>query len=154
MVGRMKSLAKTILVLLLIFIGWSIFRNQPGVDNPPPDQQRESVDFHTLDGERSGKWQTVRNQFVEDNPECAACGSPDELNVHHIEPFHERPELELEISNLITLCREHHFTIGHDPDGDGPKRPNWKESNKNVVRDAKRFLQKRAWTMEAYFTAP
>lgn len=39
------------------------------------------------------------------------------LNVHHKVPFHIAPELELEESNLITLCmsedRHCHLLIGH-----------------------------------------
>jgi 5-methylcytosine-specific restriction endonuclease McrA len=37
--------------------------------------------------------------------------------VHHKVPFHDRPELELDPTNLVTLCgpkhRNHHLDIGH-----------------------------------------
>jgi 5-methylcytosine-specific restriction endonuclease McrA len=110
----------------------------------PPDQQAESIDTPEppdgkLTAPRSSKWKAVRDAFVEKHPECEACGSRQKLAVHHILPFHERPELELEESNLVTLCQEHHFRIGHDPDGpEGPEKPNWSKSNPNVKQDAER----------------
>ena len=66
----------------------------------------------------------------------------DSDDVHHIVPFHQRPDLELVEDNLITLCREHHFRIGHDPDGRGPRKPSWLESNPNVRQDAKNWSKR------------
>lgn len=102
----------------------------------PIDQQLESIDGMTYEGPRASEWVQVRNEFVRRHPRCEACGSGYNLNVHHIVPFHERPDLELVEDNLITLCREHHFRIGHDPDGNGPRKPSWLESNLNVRSDA------------------
>lgn len=65
---------------------------------------------------RSSKWHTVQKNFLIKNPCCAICGSIKKLNVHHKKPFHLYPELELEESNLITLCmdkRECHLLIAH-----------------------------------------
>lgn len=66
---------------------------------------------------RSPKWGTVRKQFLLENPECAVCGKKSTLlstnEIHHCIPFSQKPALELEKSNLITLCREHHFEFGH-----------------------------------------
>lgn len=43
---------------------------------------------------------------------CQQCGSTEDLNVHHIMPFAQYPELRFEVSNGITLCeschKEHH----------------------------------------------
>lgn len=92
---------------------------------------------------RSGKWPSVRAEYLKLHPTCEACGTDKDLNVHHIHPFHEHPELELQMSNLITLCREHHLTLGHDPDGpDGPMPRNWSASNPHVRRDAAKMLSK------------
>ena len=102
----------------------------------PFDQQLESIDGMTYEGPRSSEWVQVRSDFVRKHPRCEACGSTANLNVHHIVPFHQRPDLELVEDNLITLCREHHFRIGHDPDGKGPRKPSWLESNPNVRSDA------------------
>ena len=108
----------------------------------PFDQQLESIDGMTYEGPRSSEWVQVRSDFVRKHPRCEACGSTANLNVHHIEPFHQRPDLELVEDNLITLCREHHFRIGHDPDGKGPRKPSWLESNPNVRQDAKNWSKR------------
>jgi 5-methylcytosine-specific restriction protein A len=69
--------------------------------------------------ERSPHWRTVEKHFREKNPRCAACGGKAHLQVHHCEPFHSHPELELEPTNLIGLCmgrHECHIRIGHGDD--------------------------------------
>src|SRR5271154_2464130 len=83
---------------------------------------------------RSGEWPTVRKHFLEKNPTCAACGGKSLLNVHHKEPFHLDPRLELDDNNLITLCIRNlcHIDIGHGDD--------YKFYNPNVVKDAAEAL--------------
>jgi len=72
--------------------------------------------------ERSPKWDEVEKAFRAKNPKCVACGENQQLNVHHMYPFHYvvlcgRPDLELDPRNLLTLCtredREHHLLLGH-----------------------------------------
>ena len=53
---------------------------------------------------RSSGWRSVRNEHIENNPTCAACGRRDDLDVHHIVPYHVDPDRELDPTNLITLC--------------------------------------------------
>lgn len=68
---------------------------------------------------RSKDWPKVRKAFLEKNNFCNCCGGRNKLEVHHIKPFHLYPELELEESNLITLCEDGsdglvcHLAIGH-----------------------------------------
>jgi 5-methylcytosine-specific restriction protein A len=84
---------------------------------------------------RSSGWKEVRDDFLRKNPTCAACGETENLQVHHIVPFHLKPELELIETNLITLCmnkNECHLEIGH---GDS-----WKCYNPNVKEDAEKHL--------------
>lgn len=84
---------------------------------------------------RSSLWDEVRDDFLEKNSTCAACGSTKRLQVHHVIPFSNRPELELEVSNLITLCmgvNECHFRIGHGC--------SFKHYNPNVLADSIAFL--------------
>ena len=84
---------------------------------------------------RSSKWFEVRDLFVKSNPTCAACGGNIKLQVHHMQPFHLHPELELDSTNLITLCESGtkcHLEIGH--------LGNWKNFNPNVVQDAAKTL--------------
>ena len=77
---------------------------------------------------RSGKWSEVRRDFLKLHPACEACGITTDLNCHHIKPFAHFPELELDPSNLITLCRKHHFEVGH--------LGNWRTANATVREDA------------------
>lgn len=80
---------------------------------------------------RSSEWPKVEKEHLAAQPECAGCGCKTHLQVHHEQPFHSHPELELDPKNLITLCmskQECHILIGH---GDS-----FKFYNPNVVRDA------------------
>ena len=81
-----------------------------------------------LGAKRSNHWRTVRNAFIKKNPACAYCSGFLDLQVHHVQPFHIKPEKELDPDNLITLC-EHagincHLKIGH--------LNNWKSFNPDV----------------------
>lgn len=88
-----------------------------------------------LDSKRSPEWGKVRKAFLKDHPTCAACGGKSLINVHHICPFHSKPELELDPTNFISLCTgklECHVRIGH---GD-----NFKSVNISSVPDAAEVL--------------
>lgn len=90
---------------------------------------------HSKKTDRSPEWPGVEHKFKSVNPTCAACGGTKLLQVHHVEPFHLHPELELNAANLITLCmgtNECHLKIGH---GD-----NFKDANPNVREDAAAVL--------------
>ena len=76
------------------------------------------------EGLRSPKWDKVQKAHLEKEPVCQWCGSVKALNVHHIQPFHVNPSLELDQNNLITLCRPCHFSAGHFC--------NWKGYDKKV----------------------
>lgn len=67
---------------------------------------------------RSPKWDGVRKAFIKVNPKCIACDSREKLEVHHIVPFNVNHSLELEPSNLMTLCRNCHLVLGHLKDFD------------------------------------
>lgn len=77
---------------------------------------------------RSRGWRKVRNRHIKAYPQCAVCNRKKRLEVHHIKDFSEYPELELSLSNLITLCRPCHFLIGH--------LSSWKSINYDVIFDA------------------
>lgn len=76
---------------------------------------------------RSTEWRNVREKHVKDHPVCLACGGTKFLEVHHVFPFHLFPELELDPSNLMTLCSsgpgniDCHLIVGHCG--------NWKDYN-------------------------
>jgi hypothetical protein len=80
---------------------------------------RHSLRDVGVSAKRSSHWPTVERHFREAHPTCAACGSKDRLNVHHIRAFHLFPKLELDPNNLITLCMsktECHLKLGHGDD--------------------------------------
>ena len=85
---------------------------------------------------RSKKWPTLMKKFLKINKTCAACGGSTDLQVHHIIPFHLKPELELEKSNLITLCMgdlDCHLRLGHGG--------SFSCYNPNIIVDAAEFLK-------------
>lgn len=90
--------------------------------------------------ERSPEWSRIEREHLLREPACAACGHKRKLQVHHIKPFHLYPQLELDPSNLITLCeargRDHHLLLGH--------LNNWEAYNPHVRNDVKRFYRKNA----------
>lgn len=92
-----------------------------------------------INAKRSKEWSKVRKQHLIDNPCCAACGETKKVEVHHIKPFHLNPELELDPSNLITLCETAtkgiicHLFIGH--------RGCYKDFNPNVREDAEAIFK-------------
>jgi 5-methylcytosine-specific restriction protein A len=78
---------------------------------------------------RSPHWAAARKKHLASNPYCVACGGKRLLQVHHIEPFHDHPELELDPNNLMTLCalKLCHLKLGHGGD--------FKYYNPFVVKD-------------------
>lgn len=84
---------------------------------------------------RSGSWPRVRREHLAKEPACIACGRTGDLEVHHVKPFHEKPELELDDQNLVTLCADPcHRVFGHCLD--------WKLSNPRVREDAAVYLKR------------
>lgn len=82
---------------------------------------------------RQSQWKDVRAEHLRNHPECEVCGRTTKLEVHHIMPFSLFPDLELEPSNLITLCENKkngvncHLFFGHLGD--------YKRFNPNVKAD-------------------
>ena len=94
----------------------------------------------SLTHKRSNHWATVRKNFLETNTQCAVCNGKESLEVHHKQPFHVNPDLELDPTNLIVLCesKSHgincHLLVGH--------LGNYKNINPDVVADAATWNQK------------
>ena len=89
---------------------------------------------------RSKEWTRVRKEHLKEHSSCEACGQTTVLEVHHIIPFSDSPELELDPNNLITLCESAkggivcHLAIGH--------LGNYQSYNKNVIEDSKIWKEK------------
>lgn len=84
---------------------------------------------------RSGQWPRVRREHLAVQPVCQACGRSRDLEVHHVRPFHERSDLELDPGNLITLCADPcHIVHGH--------LMSWTRTNTTVVHDCSAYRAK------------
>ena len=92
-------------------------------------ETRDALAGHNA--KRSSHWPTVEHHHLKEHPTCEACGGNVHLQVHHRKPFHLFPELELEPTNLITLCMEQpkdcHIKLGHGG--------NFKAYNPNIDSD-------------------
>lgn len=85
---------------------------------------------------RSPGWPKLREEHINKQPCCQACGSCKKPEVHHIVPVHLDPSKELDPDNLITLCDKYcHFIFGHLMD--------YKSWNINVRNEASRYLQQK-----------
>ncbi len=86
---------------------------------------------------RSSRWPSVRRGHLAEHPACEACGTTEDVEVHHVIPYHIQPRLELDSFNLMTLCGDKatgcHFRIGHGL--------NWSNINGNVRADATYFRE-------------
>lgn len=105
------------------------------------------TDRAPVGAKRSPQWHGVQQAHLAANPRCVCCGGTNDLRVHHIEPFHLRPDLELDPQNLITLCESKrfgincHLLLGH--------LGNWRRWNPLVKFDAIRW---KARLQSAYLT--
>jgi hypothetical protein len=76
---------------------------------------------------RSPQWAGVRAAHLKKQKACQGCGQRDQLEVHHIIPYHIQPDRELDPANLMTLCQDCHLTWGH--------LRNWSSWNVMVEKD-------------------
>ena len=84
---------------------------------------------------RSPKWPALERQHLKAHPTCAACGTDEDVEVHHKVPVHVDSSRELDPTNLVTLCCKNcdHFVKGHLCD--------WSSYNREVEVDAALQLQ-------------
>lgn len=101
------SFCSTLLLLFLLGCATAPERASGGSPLPAP-----RVD-------RSPKWPAVRAAHLREHPACFVCGNANHPDVHHINPVHLRPDLELCRTNLVTLCEFCHFQYGHLGDWHG-----------------------------------
>ena len=83
---------------------------------------------------RSSTWPTFRDAFLRANKQCVCCRTKSGLEVHHKKPYHLYPELELDVNNVMTLCRRCHLLFGHLCD--------WSSWNPDVEKDVPLYTQK------------
>ncbi len=95
---------------------------------------RDLFDPAVLGGmRRSSEWPSVRRKHLEAFPYCAVCNGTKKLQVHHLRPFHLFPALELDPTNLATLCTRKkygincHLLVGH--------HGSFRKMNENCLKD-------------------
>jgi hypothetical protein len=67
---------------------------------------------------------------------CAWCGKSNNIEVHHKLPVKQAPTAAHLATNFISLCRTHHFDIGHCAKG-----WDWYESNIDKILSERRPLK-------------
>jgi hypothetical protein len=65
--------------------------------------------------DRSSQWTKVRDEYIKANPDCECCTRKAET-VHHKRPYHLFPDLELDKSNLMSVCDHCHLVLLHAGD--------------------------------------
>ena len=77
--------------------------------------KRRALNLFAKDGTLLGRsWQSTRDNYLKETGKvCRCCGSTKNVEVHHKIPRHIRPDLVHDKNNLIALCRDCHFHIGH-----------------------------------------
>ncbi|HEY8067074.1 MAG TPA: HNH endonuclease [Methylosinus sp.] len=85
----------------------------------------------------SKRWERAR--FLtkrRDGFKCAQCGSRERLEVHHLRPVRERPDLAFDLVNLKTLCRACHAAETDKELGRAPNQAQsaWKSAVAELAR--------------------
>jgi 5-methylcytosine-specific restriction endonuclease McrA len=90
----------------------------------------------------SKRWKALRLRVLRrDNWQCVQCGARGRVEVDHILPVRDRPDLAFDEDNLQTLCRRHHSRKTRQemgfPEPD-PERVKWwdllkKPMNENTI---------------------
>ena len=88
---------------------------------------------------RGPRWKALRMQALErDDWRCVQCGTRHRLEIDHIEPVRDRPDLAYSLSNLQTLCGSCHSRKTRIEIGLGrpePKREAWKKLVRETGRN-------------------
>lgn len=113
-------------------------RQDKDASTEEPDDERVSIAFGNAvsriavgashEHPRSSKWPAVRNKFIAEHQTCCVCGAKAEV-VHHVQVFHEHPELELDPENLVSMCDRCHLLVAHLGD--------WRNVNPDVRKHVK-----------------
>ncbi|QDY69807.1 HNH endonuclease [Qingshengfaniella alkalisoli] len=87
---------------------------------------------------KSRRWKAMRMQALErDGWQCVRCGERRRLEVDHIEPVRNRPDLSYTLSNLQTLCGRCHARKTRIEVGMGQPNPA-REAWKSLLREMQR----------------
>lgn len=88
---------------------------------------------------RSQRWKALRMQALDrDGWACVQCGDRQRLEIDHIKPVKDRPDLAYALGNLQTLCgrchaRKTRIEVGHKPLP--PERARWRDLLREMQRN-------------------
>lgn len=88
---------------------------------------------------RTPQWRALRVQVLRrDRHRCRECGARGRLEIHHVKPVREAPELAFDMGNLKALCRTCHARITRYEvrgDREDPARTAWRAAVRALSRD-------------------
>ena len=87
---------------------------------------------------KSDHWKTLRTAKLFQTPACEKCGNNSRLDIHHI---NYKNLYDVELSDLMTLCRKCHVEI-HKPPVPKPRKKKKKRKIRNVFRHRKSLIRK------------
>ena len=77
--------------------------------------QRHYLNLTAPDGQSMNfGWQRCKKEFYKKVPKvCVMCNNKKSVELHHKLPRHIRPDLAVDMTNLIALCKSCHLRSGH-----------------------------------------
>ena len=93
--------------------------------------KRSAFARHSAKVTRGPRWKALRMQALDrDEWQCVQCGARRGLEVDHIEPVKDRPDLAYALANIQCLCgrchaRKTRMEVGHKPLP--PERARWRD---------------------------
>jgi len=95
------------------------------------NRKRSEYARHSKKVTRGSRWKALRLQALDrDEWSCVQCGTHIKLEIDHILPVRDRPDLSYTLANLQTLCGSCHtkktrIEVGHKPLS--PQRQQWRD---------------------------
>ncbi|WP_146347878.1 HNH endonuclease [Phaeobacter marinintestinus] len=100
--------------------------------------RRREYARHSAKVTRGQRWKALRMQALDrDDWACVQCGDRRRLEIDHIEPVKDRPDLAYSLANLQTLCGRCHARKTRIEVGMGQPNPA-REAWKRLVRETGR----------------
>ena len=99
---------------------------------------RQDYARHSAKVTRGQRWKALRMQALDrDDWACVQCGDRRRLEIDHIKPVRDRPDLAYSLANLQTLCGRCHARKTRIEVGMGQPNPA-REAWKSLLRDMQR----------------
>lgn len=93
---------------------------------------------HSAAVTRTRRWKALRLEVLRrDGFQCRQCGARGRLEVDHIAPVRDRPDLAYALDNLQSLCPSCHARKTRVEIGLGPRnqdREKWREAVREIAR--------------------